>query len=68
MDYLIAMKKDISTQEAAQKLGVHQTTIQRWIKEGRLDAWKGLGRTSPYHVDVDSLDRLKEQLQKQSHI
>ena len=56
------MKKIITTQEAAQKLGVHQTTIQRWIKEGRLDAWKGLGRTSPYHVNVGFLDRLKEQL------
>jgi excisionase family DNA binding protein len=61
------MKKVITTQEAAYQLGVHQTTIQRWIKAGRLDTQKGIGQTSPYHVHVGSLDRLKEQLQKQSH-
>ena len=37
------MKKLMSTTEAAQICGVHQTTIIRWIDAGRLDAQKTPG-------------------------
>ncbi|MGB3717040.1 MAG: helix-turn-helix domain-containing protein [Candidatus Promineifilaceae bacterium] len=58
------MNKDyISTAEAAKELGVHQTTVQRWVKSGWLEGGKlGPGRTSRYRVRTSSVVRLQRQL------
>ena len=58
-------KEFVSTSNAANKLGVHQTTVQRWIRDGYLRAKKvGPGRNSPYRVETESLDALAEQLNR----
>lgn len=44
----------VKTSEAAQLLNVHLTTIQRWIKEGRLDAER-LPDSNRWRVRTDDL-------------
>ena len=53
----------ITTSEAAQRLGVHQSTVQRWVKQGHLAGEKlGPGRNSPYFVLAASVDQVASQL------
>lgn len=57
------MKKDLTTKEVAEELGVHQTTVQRWIREGYLEARKrGPAEHSPYRVSARSVDELRRSL------
>ena len=49
----------ISTSEAAHRLGVHQTTIQRMVRDGRLRGQKvGKARNSPYVLRETSVNLL----------
>jgi excisionase family DNA binding protein len=43
----------VSTTEAAQLLGVSKPTVQRWVDQGHLKAWKTVGRHR--RIDLDSL-------------
>lgn len=45
--------------EAARLSGVGRRTIQRWLGEGRLTAYKIAGDKKRY-VDVDEIDKLRE--------
>jgi len=49
---------DLTKQETAQSLGVSEKTVERWIAEGRLDAY----RIGPRLVRVrrESLEKLKQ--------
>ena len=53
----------LSTIEVAYRLGVHPVTIQRWIKDNKLIATKGAGKTSPYKIRLDSVLALQRNLQ-----
>ena len=54
-----AMPKVITVAEAAERLGVHERTIRRWIKEGRLKPYRVLGDVRRF-VDVDEVEALRE--------
>ncbi len=47
----------ISVREAARRLGVTTRTVQRMIRDGRLEGWKLNPElpSSPYVVDADSV-------------
>lgn len=53
------MPKVISVAEAAERLGVHERTIRRWIREGRLKPYRVLGDVHRF-VDVEEVEALKE--------
>lgn len=53
------MPKVITVAEAAERLGVHERTIRRWIKEGRLKPYRVLGDVRRF-VDVDEVEALRE--------
>lgn len=53
----------LTTIEAAERLGVHPVTIHRWIKENKLVARKGSGKTSPFKIRLDSVLELERKLQ-----
>lgn len=57
----------ISTREAADILNVHQTTVQRWIRDGLLVGVRiGSGRTSSYAVRREDVSELRRQREKLS--
>jgi excisionase family DNA binding protein len=53
------MPKVISVAEAAKRLGVHERTIRRWIREGRLKPYRLLGDLHRF-VDVEEVEALRE--------
>lgn len=53
------MPKVILVAEAAERLGVHDRTIRRWIREGRLKAYRVMGDARRY-VSVDEVEGLRE--------
>lgn len=49
--------KYITVQEAAQMLGVHETTVQRWAKSGHLVGRKiGPEKRSPWRILKSSVE------------
>jgi excisionase family DNA binding protein len=52
------MAKVITVAEAAERLGVHHMTIRRWIREGRLRAFR-VGDVRRY-VDAEEVEALRE--------
>lgn len=51
----------MTASEVAEKLGVTPVSVQLWIREGRLRAFKaGKAKNSPYLITVDEFDRFKE--------
>ena len=50
-----------STADVARRLGVSLQTVQRWVDEGRLKAWKTFG--GHRKIDADSADALIRSLQ-----
>ena len=61
-------KEFVSTSSAANKLGVLQTTIQRWLCDGALRAIKvGPVRNSPYRVENVSPEALVEELNRREN-
>ena len=58
------MKKELTTKQAAELLGVSHDTIARWVKLGKLKARKAgvfPGRTSPILIlaaDIQELQKL----------
>ncbi len=55
------LPKVISVKEAAERLGVHERTIRRWIKEGRLEPYRVMGDVRRF-VAVDEVEALREPL------
>jgi len=53
------LPKVISVEEAAERLGVHERTIRRWIKEGRLKPYRVMGDVRRF-VAVDEVEALRE--------
>ena len=53
------MAKVITVAEAAERLGVHHMTIRRWIREGKLRAFRVPGDVRRY-VDADEVEALRE--------
>ncbi len=53
------MPKVITVVEAAERLGVHHTTIRRWIREGRLRAFRVPADNKRY-VSADEVEALRE--------
>jgi excisionase family DNA binding protein len=53
------MPKVIAVTEAAERLGVHERTIRRWIREGRLKPYKVFGDARRF-VAVDEVEALRE--------
>jgi len=46
----------LTAAEVAEKLRVHQTTVSRWVRDGRLQAMKTPGGHLRFHrADVDEL-------------
>jgi excisionase family DNA binding protein len=45
----------LSVAAAAARLERHPATLQRWIRSGRIQAYKRLGRTLLRRADVDAL-------------
>jgi len=54
--------KLLSTAEVATRLGVHQTTVQLWIRKGHFpNAYKlGLGKNSPYIIPESDIVAFEE--------
>jgi excisionase family DNA binding protein len=53
------MAKVISVQEAADRLGVHERTVRRWIREGRLKPYRVMGDRRRF-VDAEEVEALRE--------
>ena len=53
------MPKVITVGEAADRLGVHDRTIRKWIREGRLKPYRVMGDRRRY-VSADDVEALKE--------
>jgi len=51
--------KVIPVVEAAERLGVHERTLRRWIREGRLKPYRVMGDRRRF-VSVDDIERLQE--------
>ena len=51
--------KVIPVAEAAERLGVHERTIRRWIREGRLKPYRVMGDRRRF-VAVDEVEALRE--------
>ena len=51
--------KVITVAEAAERLGVHHMTIRRWIREGKLRAFRIPGDVRRF-VDADEIEALRE--------
>ena len=51
--------KVIPVAEAAERLGVHERTLRRWIREGRLKPYRVMGDRRRF-VSVDDIERLQE--------
>lgn len=49
--------KFLSTKESADYLNVHENSIRKWIKSGKLTAYK-VGKD--YRINVDDLQRFVE--------
>lgn len=47
---------DVTARDAADRLGVHQETIKRWARDGRVPARKNMSGT--WVFNADDLDRL----------
>lgn len=54
-----SMPKVITVMEAAERLGVHHSTIRRWIRAGRLRPYKLMGDTRRY-VSTEEVKALRE--------
>lgn len=48
------MKQYITVAEVVKRLGVHQETVYRWLREGKIKHIR-IGRI--YHIDPDSLEQ-----------
>jgi len=48
------MKKYITVREVAEMFGVHQETVYRWLREGKL---KYIRIGHIYHIDPESLEQ-----------
>jgi excisionase family DNA binding protein len=46
---------------AAERLGVHEKTVRRWVRDGRLGGHRMLGDRRLF-VDADDIEKLREQL------
>ncbi len=53
------MPKVISMQEAAERLGVHESTIRRWISQGKLKPYRIHGDRRRF-VSVEEVEALGE--------
>jgi excisionase family DNA binding protein len=62
------VKDYMGTAEAAEKLGVSQTTVTRWVKNGWLEGGKLVpGKTSHFRIRTSSVERIQEQLYSKSN-
>lgn len=52
MPYNVGMKQYITVAELAKLLGVHQETVYRWLREGKIKHIR-IGRF--YHIDRDAV-------------
>lgn len=50
----------ISIMDAAKELSVHPQTLRRFVKDGRLKAYRVPGRGNRYMVERDELAKLTE--------
>ena len=48
----------VNMKEAAQKLGKHHNTVQRWIKNGQINCVK-IGRD--WEISQEEIDRIKRE-------
>jgi len=48
------MKQYITVAEVVKRLGVHQETVYRWLREGKI---KYIRIGHIYHIDPDSLEQ-----------
>lgn len=56
----MADERDLApVQEAADEVGLHRSTLHRWVATGRLQSWKRAGDTRTY-VDRNELRALLE--------
>jgi excisionase family DNA binding protein len=53
------LAKVIPVAEAAERLGVHEKTIRRWIRQGRLRPYQIAGDRRRF-VDADAVEALRE--------
>ena len=61
------MKKELTTKQVAEILGVSHDTVTRWVKLGKVKGTrKGPfpGRTSPILISAEELDRVKKLMNK----
>jgi excisionase family DNA binding protein len=56
---LTDLPKVIAVEEAAERLNVHERTIRRWIKQGRLKPYRVMGDVRRF-VAVDEVEALRE--------
>lgn len=54
--------RDLTVQETAETLGVHEETIRRWIKAGQLNAYRLNGRKL-IRITRESIEQLKQPVQ-----
>jgi excisionase family DNA binding protein len=55
----VPVPKVIPVEEAAERLNVHERTIRRWIKQGRLKPYRVMGDVRRF-VAVDEVEALRE--------
>jgi CheY-like chemotaxis protein/predicted DNA-binding transcriptional regulator AlpA len=56
-------QETLTVPQVAEMCGVTPKTVHRWIKAGYFPgAWKGLGKTSPYHIPRDEVETFISQM------
>jgi excisionase family DNA binding protein len=63
------MVKELTTKEAAARLGVSHDTITRWVKQGKIKARRAgvfLVKTSPIVIPESEIVKLEKRLNEQA--
>jgi excisionase family DNA binding protein len=63
------MEKELNTKQVADRLGVSRDAVERWIKLGKLKAYKkGVfpGRTSPFMISESEIKKLEKRMNEQA--
>lgn len=52
-------KKFLTTKEVAEELSLHESTIRRWITEGKIKAGRTLSKRGKYMISRDEVERIR---------
>jgi excisionase family DNA binding protein len=60
----MSSERPMSSGEAARRLGVHVSTVGRWIRLGLLPATRTPGPRGQYRIAAQAVERLRRQMEE----